>query len=468
MRKICWLIILACAANIVALAQQGTSTGSVARSRSVANNNFDRNAFVAPDDVAVDEFVNYHKHRLPLPKVGQAVALDVRWGNDAVSDEQPEAVLQIGFTTAEVNDNADLRPVNLALVIDKSGSMAEANKMVRVKQALREMIGQLRRSDTVSIVVFDSEAEVLRAAQAVGDGDELRRAIDSIRPDGSTNLNAGLLLGYREAMKNYSRKTTNRVILLTDGIANQGVTAPDEIARNSQKFNAEGIDLSTIGVGADLDTNLLRTLAKSGRGLYHFVADAEDINKVFVAEVQSLLSPVAKKVELSVDYDDDLTLEQIYGYAPRQRRNSVQINLDDMNNGLTQVALLRFRAKNNRRELKTARVRLSYFDFKRQKQVEETQEVSLQNSDDGRAPKLLADVEVKKNYTIALLAQGISEMTAAAKRNDYKTAQNKIESAIAAAYVNFPTMTDVDVRRVLDIAQNYQTQLRAQNRRGAE
>ena len=98
--------------------------------------------------------MNYHKHRLPLPKSGQAVAMDTRWGNFEISRSQREAVLQIGFTTAEVNERTDLRPLNLVLVIDKSGSMAESDKMSRVKESLQTMLSKLRADDIVSIVAL--------------------------------------------------------------------------------------------------------------------------------------------------------------------------------------------------------------------------------------------------------------------------------------------------------------------------
>lgn len=117
--------------------------------------------FKLPEEIAVEEFVNYHKHRLPLPKYGQAIAMDMRWGNPEISPSQREAVLQIGFTTAEVNERTDLRPLNLVLVIDKSGSMADSDKMSRVKDGLRTMLGKLRPDDVIGIVGFDSGAQVL-------------------------------------------------------------------------------------------------------------------------------------------------------------------------------------------------------------------------------------------------------------------------------------------------------------------
>ena len=324
-----WGLALACFCSLSAsgvYAQQGVSSASATRARTEAEqprstqpapyrrSTARRPAYVAPaapaapaapDEIAVEEIVNYHRHRLPLPKVGQGVALDVRWGNNLTSAGQP-AVLQIGFTTAEFNDTSDVRPLNLALVIDRSGSMAAADKMSRVKEALQTLIGKLRPQDLVSLIIFDDAAEVVLAATPLGNGDEHRRAIERIYPRGSTNINAGLLLGYQEVLRNVRPDYTNRVLLLTDGIANTGETNPQRIADNSLRFNEQGIDLSTIGLGLDLDNDLLRTLAKRGRGLYHFVADARDIEKVFVNEVQSLLSPVARDVQVEITADSAL------------------------------------------------------------------------------------------------------------------------------------------------------------------
>ncbi|HEX8247486.1 MAG TPA: VWA domain-containing protein [Pyrinomonadaceae bacterium] len=462
-------------------AQESASSASVSRTRAISNSNpqtttsnsqnrGSRNSnyyeprvnFKLPDEVAVEEFVNYHRHRLPLPKSGQGVALDARWGNSEFSPARREAVLQIGFTTDAVNERTDLRPLNLSLVIDKSGSMAESDKMSRVKESLRTMIGKLRPEDIISIVVFDTDAQVLFPASRIGDGYELKRAIDCIEPDGSTNLHAGLMLGYREAQKNFRKDATNRVILLTDGIANVGVVEPTKIAVESSEFNGLGIDLSTIGVGLDLNNDLLRTLAERGRGLYHFVSDYQDIEKVFVNEVQSLVSSVAKKVEVSVDYDANLQIEKIYGYAPRLRANGFSISLDNMNNGLTQVVMARFRARNATKNSLPVRVRLSYFDVKRGRVVEEVQQVSLTPSRQDSC-ELLADGEVKKNYTIAELAQSLFDMTEAARRQNYREAENFLNASTADAYRRYPNMEDKDIRFILNIIEGYRRDLKTFN-----
>jgi Mg-chelatase subunit ChlD len=413
--------------------------------------------FNIPDEIVVDEFINYHKHRLPLPKSGQSVAMDTRWGNGEISRLQREAVLQIGFTTAEVNERTDLRPLNLVLVIDKSGSMA-GDKMSRVKTSLQTMIGKLRADDIISIVAFDSMADVLYPARPIGDGNALRRAIDCLEPNGSTNLHGGLMLGYEEAKKHLRAGATNRVILLTDGIANEGVTDPARIAAESSEFNGQGIDLSTIGVGNDLNNELLRTLARSGRGLYHFISDYKDIDKVFVNEVQSLISSIAKRVEVRIEYGPGLHLEKFYGYQPRYGNGSVSVTLDDMNNGLTQVMLAKFRADSVKSTI-PVKVRLSYYDVRRKCLVEEVQDARLMPAENDSC-ELLTDMEVKKNFTIAQLADSLFEMTGFARRGNYSQALNALDTSATAAYRRYPNMEDGDIRFILDIVEGYRRDLR--------
>jgi Ca-activated chloride channel family protein len=459
------LILLALTALTAHAQQDGVSTAAAARTRYLS----EMGLIPASRSVAVEEFVNYHRHQIGRPKAGEAVLLDVRWGNDRVPASDPEAVLQIGFSTALASDRQQLPPVNLALVIDKSGSMADADKLSRVKESLLTLVNQLRETDTLSIVVFDSEAAVLRPAREVGDREEVRRLIRGIEPGSSTNIHAGLMLGYKEALKNYKREATNRVVLLTDGIANQGVTDPAQIARDSLAFNDRGVDLSTIGVGLDLNKDLLRDLAKSGRGLFHFVADARDIDKVFLKEVQSLVAPVATEPNLEIEYGPGLELAQVYGYEPERSERGLKIKLDNMNQGLTQVVLLRFRA--TRRAPDSARpfvrVNFSYYDLEQKRRVTKNEEASL-SIGEGTAADTLRDPEVGKNFTIAQLAQAIRDMAVAVEAKRFKDAEGILNAAIAKTYNRYPHLEDEDISRTLLIAQKYQELVRKYNKEQAE
>lgn len=445
--------------SVTVAQQEGASSAAAARARYLAET-----GLVPPSrEIAVEEIINYHRHQIGRPRAGEAVAMDVRWGNDRLSTGH-EAVLQVGFSTALASDRQQLRPLNLALVIDKSGSMADSDKMSRVKSALQALVTQLRDTDVLSIVVFDSVAEVLMPAHRLGDREEARRLIRQIEPGNSTNIHAGLMLGYHEALKNYAKDKTNRVILLTDGIANTGVTEPQLIARDSVRFNDLGIDLSTIGVGLDLNQDLLRELASSGRGLFHFVADAQDIQKVFVKELQSLISPVATAPNVEIDYGPGLELAQLYGYQPRLRDGSVTLKLDNMNQGLTEVVLLRFRvARWAPADARLpVRVRLSYYD-RDGEPVVKTQQVYISVSDD-MVRGLLEDSEVAKNYSIAILAQALRDMAVAYEARHFKEAERLLTAAIERTYSRYPHLEDEDIRRNLTVAEQYQESLRKYNR----
>ncbi|NQT40466.1 MAG: VWA domain-containing protein, partial [Planctomycetes bacterium] len=237
------------------------------------------------ETVVVEEFMNYHRHDIPLPAKGGRVQLDVRWGDAGGG----EAVLQVGLATPRIVKTKKMPPLNLALVIDHSGSMS-GERIENLKKALLAFVGKLRDTDVVSIIGFNQEAAVLLAPTKRANLDRIHQVIETISAGGSTNMHAGLMLGYQQAREHFDKQKTNRVILLTDGIANTGVTEPERIVADSLKHNEHGVDLSTIGLGNDLNHRLLRQLAKSGRGMIHFVGDSEDIQKTFIDELDSLLA----------------------------------------------------------------------------------------------------------------------------------------------------------------------------------
>ncbi|MCH7905225.1 MAG: VWA domain-containing protein [Armatimonadetes bacterium] len=440
------LLVLPC----IGTAQDGTSTASAARTRYLGS----LGVIPGSREIAVEDFVNYHRHEIGRPRAGEAVGLDVRWSSDLMSEGS--VFLQVGLSTSLLNDRQDRKPVNLSLVIDKSGSMAETNKMTRVKSALLTLVTKLRETDVLSIVVFDSEAHVLLPAARLTNKQAVKNAIRGIQPGGFTNIDAGLSLGYQEALKQYRKDATNRVILLTDGIANRGVTDPDQIAKGSLVYNDRGIDLSTIGVGQDLNHDLLRTLASSGRGLFHFVANAQDIEKVFSKEVQSLLSPVAVEPNVEIEFPRGFQIEKVYGYDPKIRGNKVSIKLDNMNSGMTEVVLIRFKpnAGTKRTSRVPVKVKLTYYDLDRKKQVTKTEATSV--SFDNRA---LVDSSVDKNATIAVLAQAIRDMAESYEAGRAHEAERTISKAISAAHHRYPNMEDPDIRRTLAIAETYQRAL---------
>lgn len=435
-------------------AQDGVSSAGASRTRFLGN----LGKIPAPDDVIVEDLINFHRHDIGRPKAGEAIGLDVRWNRERVA-AGGDLVLQIGLSTPLAHDRRELRPLNIALVIDKSGSMSSEDKMNRVKDALQTFVSKLRPTDYLSIVSFDSEAKVELSSRLAGATGETQSVIGALAPGGSTNIHGGLMLGYQEVLKHYKKGATNRVILLTDGIANRGVTEPEKIANDSVAFNDKGIDLSTIGVGLDLNKDLMRTLAKRGRGLSHFIGDRDDIDKVFVNELQSLISPVAHDIRLQVDLPAGAELLNIYGYDAQRDGNRVSFALDNLNSGATQVVLMRLKAK-KAAEL-VARATVTYYDIQRNREQKA----------DGRAGVSVANVRepaqedssVAKNFAIAILAQAMKDMSMSCAANNFTQAGKILSAAISRTERQYPDLSDPDITRTLETARKYDEVLRAEN-----
>ena len=399
------------------------------------------------ETVVVEEYINYHRHDIPLPTKGDRVQLDLRWGDAGGS----EAVLQVGLAAPRIVKTRKMPPLNLALVIDHSGSMS-GDRIENVKKALLAFVGKLRETDLVSIIGFNQEASVLLAPTKRANLDQIHQVIETISAGGSTNMHAGLILGYQQAIEHFDERKSNRVILLTDGIANTGVTEPEQIVADSLKFNEQGVDLSTIGLGYDLNHRLLRQLAKSGRGLIHFVGDSKDIQKTFIDELDSLLAPAARRVRVEIEFEKPLKLAHLYGYQPRFDGRRIVLDLDNLNHGATQVILARFGVP--KRDDFSVTARLSYHDIVSGEEItqQKTATVRRGKKDDGA---LLADAELRKNVTIAELATGIKRMAVALEQEKYDEAVGAISAPLRTAKERYSSLDDPDVKRVYRIAKKY-------------
>ena len=414
-----------------------------------------------PDMFRVEEFVNYHRHNLPLPTDGQRVLLNVQ----DLALESGKTVFQFGLTTPRAMDRKRMQPLNIVLVVDESGSMS-GEKINNLKAALNSFVERFRKTDKLTIVGFEQEARIILESTEKTKFKKIDNAIKDIHASGSTNLHAGLMRGYEMAMKHYDKDSINRVIFLTDGNANVGVTESEEIARESRRCIKQGISLVTIGLGVDFNNGLLREIADSGRGVMHYVGDAKDIKKVFVDEIDSVLAPAARKVKLTLDLDEDSATPKIYGYQQQQESKDngqrYVFKLDDLNHGATQVVMVRSAANSKLSGTAT----LAYVDVITDEKV--TQSVDFSNSDgdhrefdsgDEDYQKANTDKKgtrsVNRNYAIALLAEGLQSAAKESNEGNNKKAEKRLSKAIQKSKSVCPSKNDEHVKRVLAIANKY-------------
>jgi Ca-activated chloride channel family protein len=179
-------------------------------------------------------------------------------------------------------------PLNISIVIDRSGSMA-GDKINNAKKAAKYIVDQLSPEDYLSIVIYDGSVDVLQYATPVLNKYSIKSKIDGITDRGSTNLMGGALEGYAQVKRYYNASFINRVLLLSDGLANQGITDPNQIQQLvRQKNKLEGISISTFGVGRDYNEDLMTSMAETGTGNYYFIDNAKEIAGIFKKELNNL------------------------------------------------------------------------------------------------------------------------------------------------------------------------------------
>jgi Ca-activated chloride channel family protein len=272
------------------------------------------------------------------------------------------------------------------------------------------------------------------------------------------------MLGFQEVDKNFDIRRNNRVILLSDGIANHGVTDADEIAGQALAYNERGITLSTIGLGMDFDDALLSRLARQGRGAYHFIDSAEEMDKVFRREVAGLVEKVARDVAVTVYPGEGVEMVALTGYEGRPPAGPVQITMQELGAGDGQVLLAQLDVGPGwESERRLARVRLDYVDVFAQRHEQVTQEIGARTGS-GATYDPLWDLEVLRNATIQRMAEGLREIDGLYQARRFQDAWNlayELEQSLreVARLTGDPAMAED-----ADLMQRYQSVLAEQIR----
>ncbi len=213
--------------------------------------------------------------------------------------KQQSAFVKISLEGLDKGAAAQRIPANVAIVLDKSGSM-NGDKIRQAKQAAIMAISRLNREDIVSVVSYDTYVEVVVPATKVSDREAINRAIRRVRADGNTALFAGVSKGAAEVRKFLQRQNVNRVILLSDGLANVGPSAPHELGELGASLGREGISVTTLGLGLGYNEDLMTQLAGYSDGNHAFVENADDLARIFQYEFGDVLSVVAQGVEIEI------------------------------------------------------------------------------------------------------------------------------------------------------------------------
>jgi Ca-activated chloride channel family protein len=209
------------------------------------------------------------------------------------------AYLHINLQGLALPDTQDRAPVNVAIVIDKSGSMS-GRKLQQAKRAAIMALGLLDRFDTISIIAYSSRVDVLVPATRLNNRAMIERRIEELFSGGSTALYAGVKEGGIQLERYLDRERVNRLILLSDGLANVGPKSPDELAELGYKLIEKGISVTTLGLGMGYNEDLMAKLANVTDGNHAFVETADELEKFFALELGDITSVVAQDIEIEI------------------------------------------------------------------------------------------------------------------------------------------------------------------------
>lgn len=229
-----------------------------------------------------------------------------------VCTNQPTTLdLVVRITPPAAPITAARRPtLNLGFVIDRSGSMGDRKKIDYAREAVCYAIEQLSPRDRLSITIFDDQVQTLIPSTPANNKASFTRLVKQIQPGGSTALHAGWVQGGIQVSQ-FLTAELNRVILLSDGLANVGETNPDEIATDVHGLAQRGVSTSTMGLGDDYNEDLLEAMARSGDGNYYYIASAKQLPIIFERELQGLAATIGKKVTIGIEPKGEVVVADV-------------------------------------------------------------------------------------------------------------------------------------------------------------
>ena len=355
---------------------------------------------------------------------------------DVLTVERPQKLyLMARFEAGETPSGRARRPLNLSLVIDRSGSMA-GDKIDYTRQAAQFLVQHLGKQDIFSIVLYNDKVETLLPPEQIANKDAVNQLLERIRVRGTTNLSGGWLEGCQHVSTNQSGQKLNRVIVMTDGLANRGVTdAPTLVSMAKQKYES-GVSTTTMGLGRDFNEDLLMDMASSGGGAFYFIESPEVTPTIFQEELSGLLNVVGQNLSITIEPTQHVKhLRQLNAYPEASIPTATTYKLGDIfgNEVKTLVLELSIPAMDSIGEAQIATLRFEYDEITMDKTTHHTREfpVMVNVKPDGTQLPL-PNEEVAESVLLLRAARARQNAVQAADKGDYGTASAVLKEVAEA------------------------------------
>ena len=341
-------------------------------------------------------------------------------------DNELYALLQLSHK-GKVNNRSNSKPLNLSIVLDRSGSMS-GQPLEEAKKAAIMMIENLRESDKISIITFDSIVQTVVPSTSLSDRRSIINSIEQISTRGATNLHGGWLAGAEQVALGKTDTTLNRILLLSDGCANEGLTYPEQIKNQCARLAETNISTSTYGLGSHFNEDLMIGMASQGQGHSYYGQTSEDLMDPFKEEFETLTRTVATNVQLKFEHPEFVECKLMNNY----QINGDTVKMPDLAENskswaLFKLNILEENIQNNKMEI--LRCNVTYLDINNDGKIKGPVKIILDPINQNAFEMIAEDEEVRLRIAEILVAQYQERARTAARAGDWATVEYYLNEA---------------------------------------
>ncbi len=358
---------------------------------------------------------------------------DILLDYDVLTVEQPHRLYMMARLMAgPAPQTGQRRPLNLGLVIDRSGSMT-GDKIAFTRHAAQFLVQNLGGDDLLSIVLYNDVIEVLLPPEPVTHKDLINQRLAAIKASGTTNLSGGWLEGCKLVREGWRQDRLNRVILMSDGLANRGITDPARLVTLAGQRLSEGVSTTTMGLGSDFNEDLLMAMADAGGGAFYFIESPEVTPQIFQEELSGLLNVVGQNLVITLELTPQVaSVQQLNAYPTESADGRVTFRLGDIFGQEIKTLVLELGVPALREigERQIALLRFEYDEIAPDRTQHRVIEVPVRvNVAQAGALPPTVNADVRRSVLLLLAAQARREAIKSADSGEFKEASQFLRAA---------------------------------------
>ncbi|MEL6373495.1 MAG: VWA domain-containing protein [Pseudomonadota bacterium] len=362
------------------------------------------------------------------PSAHADIALDAALGQSVIHTSDGRVFLRVSLKGIRPAHTVARPPANIALVLDRSGSM-RGSRLAAAKQAAIAALQRLAHDDLVSLVTYAHDVRVDQPAQRLSRLDSLEQRILALRAGGRTALHDGVVAGGRQVTRNASPRTINRVILLSDGLANVGPSRPDQLTALGARLARQGMSVTTIGLGLSYNEDLMAKLALASDGNHVFVERPADLARIFDQEFGDVLSVIAKDVIIKVRVKAGFKPLRVLGRDAQISANEVRVRLSQLYGTQEKYLIIELAPTPSPFEgtRNIADISVDYLNLQTQRRQRRSVQVGVRFSPSSAAAKRSIDPKVMSQVATQLAVQRNERALKLRDRGDVAAARKLLE-----------------------------------------